>query len=141
LADLTIPSAARVLVSEEQIYNASNPYAREKLPLILSLYHAPDFEQAVEIGLQPVSIAALGHTSVLHTNASNQRCIDYFASKIHTGRLLINLPASHGAIRFSHGSLTPSLALDCGSWRGNACSENIGIKHLLNGRTIVGKKD
>ncbi|MDR2777039.1 MAG: aldehyde dehydrogenase family protein [Puniceicoccales bacterium] len=140
LAGLRIPATARVLVSEEKVYDASNPYAREKLSLILSLYGAPNFEQAVEIGLQLISIGGLGHTSVLHTDANDQRRIDYFANKMPTGRLLINLPASQGAIGFSNDSLTPSLTLGCGSWGGNASSENIGIKHLLNYKTIVGKR-
>jgi acetaldehyde dehydrogenase/alcohol dehydrogenase len=141
LAGLRIPPSTRVLVSEEKVYDSSNPYAPEKLSLILSLYGPPNFEQAVEIGLQLVSIGGLGHTSVLHTDANDHRRIDYFASKMLTSGLLINLPASQGAIGFSNDGLTPSLILGCGSWGGNASSENVGIKHLLNYKTIVGKKD
>jgi acetaldehyde dehydrogenase/alcohol dehydrogenase len=137
LAGIDIPSNVKVLVSEEESYATENPKSREKLSPILSLYGARDFEHAVDIGFKLVTIGGLGHTSVLHINREEKQKIDYFAMKIPTGRILINVPASQAAIGLYNDYVTPSLTLGCGSWGGNSISENIGAKHLLNYKTVA----
>ncbi|MDR1255557.1 MAG: aldehyde dehydrogenase family protein [Puniceicoccales bacterium] len=137
LAGIAVPESTRALVSEETSWDAANPYSHEKLSPILALYGAEDFEQAVEVALKLVNIGGLGHTSVLHTDAKNQQRIDYFAAKIPTCRLLINMPTTHGAIGLCNSHMTPSLTLGCGSWGGNSTSENVGVKHLLNFKLVI----
>ncbi|MDR2721213.1 MAG: aldehyde dehydrogenase family protein [Puniceicoccales bacterium] len=140
LAGIDVPSDAKVLISEEKSYASENPYSHEKLSPILALYGANNFEEAVEIGLNLVAIGGLGHTSVLHTDARKQQRIDYFATKMPTGRVLINAPATQGAIGLCNEGIEPSLSVGCGSWGGNSVSENITVKHLLNHRTIAEKR-
>ncbi|MDR0595532.1 MAG: aldehyde dehydrogenase family protein [Puniceicoccales bacterium] len=140
LAGVTVSETTRVLISEETSSDAANPYAHEKLSPVLALYKANNFEEAVETGLQLVKIGGLGHTAVLHTNVKNKQHIDYFATKIPACRLLINQPATHGAIGLCNSCMIPSLALGCGSLGGNSISENIGVKHLLNYKLVI-KRD
>ncbi|MDR2435695.1 MAG: aldehyde dehydrogenase family protein [Puniceicoccales bacterium] len=140
LAGIDVPPEAKVLVSEEKSYAIENPYSHEKLSPILALYGADDFERAVEIGLNLVSTGGLGHTAVLHTDARKQERIDYFATRMPVGRVLINAPAAQGAIGLCNEGIEPSLSIGCGSWGGNSVSENITVKHLLNHRTIAEKR-
>jgi acetaldehyde dehydrogenase/alcohol dehydrogenase len=137
LAGIDIPGGTTVLVSEETSCGTENPYAHEKLSPILALYESDNFVGAVEIALKLVSIGGLGHTAVLHTNALDEWRVDHFAVKMPTGRVLINVPASHAAIGLCNNQVTPSLTLGCGSWGGNSVSENIGVKHLLNYKMVV----
>jgi acetaldehyde dehydrogenase/alcohol dehydrogenase len=139
LAGIGVPPEAKVLVSEEKSYATENPYSHEKLSPILALYGADNFEKAVEIGLDLVSIGGLGHTAVLHTDARKQERIDHFATRMPVGRVLINVPATQGAIGLCNESIEPSLSIGCGSWGGNSVSENITVKHLLNHRIIAEK--
>lgn len=137
LAGIDVPTNTRVLISEEESCTAENPYAHEKLSPILAFFKAKNFEEAVDIGVKLTSLGGLGHTSVLHTNTENQQRVDHFALKMPTGRVLINAPASQGAIGLCNDGIAPSLSIGCGTWGGNSTSENIGVKHLLNYKTVA----
>ncbi|GBR75414.1 bifunctional acetaldehyde-CoA/alcohol dehydrogenase [Candidatus Termititenax persephonae] len=142
LAGLKVPSHAKVLVSEETSYAADNPFAYEKLSPILTLYKAKDYREAVAIAATLIELGGLGHTSVLYTDERTQERIDYFATKLPTCRLLINSPSSHGGIGDLYNfRLEPSLTLGCGSWGGNSVSGNVGVKHLLNLKTVAERKE
>ena len=142
LAGLDVPKSAKVLLSEQTSYKADNPYAHEKLSPILTMYKAVDFEQATDIALALVKLGGLGHTSVLYTDERNQDRIDFYAQKMPTGRILINSPSSHGGIGDLYNfRLEPSLTLGCGSWGGNSVSENVGVKHLLNYKTVAERRE
>lgn len=59
-----------------------------------------------------------------------------------TCRILVNTPSSQGGIGDIYNfKLTPSLTLGCGSWGGNSVSENVGIKHLLNIKTVAERRE
>ncbi|MDR2667929.1 MAG: bifunctional acetaldehyde-CoA/alcohol dehydrogenase [Puniceicoccales bacterium] len=142
LAGFKVPESTKILVSEEKIYDASNPFAHEKLSPVLALFRAGNFQAAVDIAIALVHIGGLGHTSVLYTNPLNGDRIDYFANKLPTGRLLINCPASQGGVGDLYNfRLEPSLTLGCGSWGRNSVSENVGIKHLLNYKTVAERRE
>ncbi|MDR0340269.1 MAG: iron-containing alcohol dehydrogenase, partial [Puniceicoccales bacterium] len=142
LAGFSVPAQTKVLVAEEKIYDASNPFAHEKLSPVLAFYGAPNFEKAVEMAVALVNVDGLGHSSVLYTDPKNQDRIEYFSQKLPTGRLLINSPASQGGIGDLYNfRLEPSLTLGCGSWGRNSVSENVGIKHLLNYKTIAERRE
>lgn len=86
--------------------------------------------------------AGAGHTSVLYTHQTNDERIKYFGEKLHTGRILINCPSSQGAIGDLYNfRLEPSLTLGCGSWGGNSVSENVGVKHLMNVKTVAMREE
>ena len=142
LAGFEVPVDTKVLVGEEVEVAIENPFAHEKLSPVIALYCADTFEKAVEIAHDLVLLVGAGHTSVLHTDERTKDRINYFATKLPTGRLLINSPASQGGIGDLYNfRLEPSLTLGCGSWGGNSVSENVGIKHLLNYKTVAERRE
>ncbi len=142
LAGFTVPSDSKILLAEQSDYSAQNPFAHEKLSPILTLYKAPNFEKATDIALALVHLGGMGHTSVLYTDERKQNRIDFYAEKMPTGRILINSPSSQGGIGDLYNfRLEPSLTLGCGSWGGNSVSENVGIKHLLNYKTVAERRE
>lgn len=142
LAGFEVPAHTKVLVSEETSTARENPFAHEKLSPILALYKASDFYKATDMALELVNLGGIGHTSVLYTDSRSQDRINHFATKLPTGRLLINSPSSQGGIGdLFNFKLEPSLTLGCGSWGGNAVSENVGVKHLLNYKTVAERRE
>jgi len=142
LAGLNVPQNTKILLAEQTDYTINNPYAHEKLSPILTMYKADNFEKATEIALALVKLGGLGHTSVLYTDERVQDRIDFYADKMPTGRILINSPSSQGGIGDLYNfRLEPSLTLGCGSWGGNSVSENVGVKHLLNYKTVAERRE
>ena len=142
MAGISVSETTKVLISEQTSTDVSNPFAHEKLSPILTLYKASNFEEAVDKALVLVELGGMGHTSVLYTDTRKQDRVDYFALKLPTGRLLINSPSSQGGIGdLFNFKLEPSLTLGCGSWGGNSVSENVGVKHLLNYKTVAERRE
>ena len=142
LAGFKVPTEAKILLAEQTDYSPKNPYAHEKLSPILTMYKAENFEQATDIAFDLVNNGGLGHTSVLYTDERVQDRIDFYAQKMPTGRILINSPASQGGIGDLYNfRLEPSLTLGCGSWGGNSVSENVGVKHLVNYKTVAERRE
>ena len=142
LAGFKVPEDAKILLAEQTDYSQENPYAHEKLSPILTMYKAKNFEQATDIAFALVNNGGLGHTSVLYTDERIQDRIDFYAQKMPTGRILINSPASQGGIGDLYNfRLEPSLTLGCGSWGGNSVSENVGVKHLVNYKTVAERRE
>ncbi|MBR2299866.1 MAG: bifunctional acetaldehyde-CoA/alcohol dehydrogenase [Alphaproteobacteria bacterium] len=142
LAGFKVPHDAKILLAEQTDYSAENPYAHEKLSPILTMYKAENFEEATDMAYALVNLGGLGHTSVLYTDERVQDRIDFYAAKMPTGRILINSPSSQGGIGdLFNFRLEPSLTLGCGSWGGNAVSENVGVKHLLNYKTVAERRE
>ncbi len=142
LAGVKVPESAKVIVGEETEVAVENPFSHEKLSPILALYKAKDYEKAVDMAHDLVLLGGAGHTSVLYTDARTQDRINYFATKLPTGRLLINSPSSQGGIGDLYNfKLEPSLTLGCGSWGGNSVSENVGVRHLLNYKTVAERRE
>ncbi len=142
LAGLEVPENSRVLIAEATEISPDEPLAYEKLSPILALYKADDYTDAVNKAIALVEFAGRGHTSVLYTNDANSEHIQAFEEKLETGRLLINTPASQGAIGDLYNfHLEPSLTLGCGSWGGNSISENVTPEHLLNIKTVSKRRE
>ncbi|MBP5534882.1 MAG: bifunctional acetaldehyde-CoA/alcohol dehydrogenase [Alphaproteobacteria bacterium] len=142
LAGFKVPKDTKILLAEQTSYEEKNPYAHEKLSPILTMYKAKDFRQATDIALALVKLGGLGHTSVLYTDERVQNRIDFYANKMPTGRILINTPSSQGGIGDLYNfRLEPSLTLGCGSWGENSVSENVGVKHLLNYKTVAERRE
>ncbi len=142
LAKIKVPENTKILIAEQTSYAASNPYAHEKLSPILTMYKATNFDKAVEIAQALVHLGGLGHTAALFTDEQNQARIDSYANKMPTGRILINSPTSQGGIGDLYNfRLEPSLTLGCGSWGGNSISENVGVKHLVNYKTVAIRRE
>ncbi len=142
MAQLNIPPDTKLLIGEASKIGPEEPFSFEKLSPILALYRAPDFLAAVEQAKQLVNFAGRGHTSVLYTNPDNRDRIAHFEGEVATARVLINTPSSQGAIGDLYNfKLDPSLTLGCGTWGGNSVSENVGVQHLLNLKTVTERRE
>ncbi|MBD1844827.1 bifunctional acetaldehyde-CoA/alcohol dehydrogenase [Cyanobacteria bacterium FACHB-63] len=143
LADLHLEQASpKVLMAEVEAVGVQEPLSYEKLSPILAVYRATTFEDAVLQAEQIVEFGGLGHTSVLYTQPGNTAHIHQFESVLRTSRVLINTPASQGAIGDLYNfRLDPSLTLGCGSWGGNTVSENVAPHHLLNVKTVSQRRE
>ncbi len=143
LAGFEIPEISKVLIGEVQDISDDEPFAHEKLSPVLGLYRAKDFNDALDKADALVKLGGFGHTSVLYTDQMKSRSrIEAFGNRMKTGRTIINMPSSQGAIGDIYNfRLAPSLTLGCGSWGGNSVSENVGVKHLLNIKTVAERRE
>lgn len=143
LAGIEVPETAKVLIGEVESVELDEPFSHEKLSPVLAMYHADSFDEAVVKAARLVELGGFGHTSVLYTDRmKSKERIEKFSAAMKTGRVIINMPSSQGAIGdVFNFKLTPSLTLGCGSWGGNSVSENVGVKHLLNIKTVAGRRE
>lgn len=142
LAGVNVPEKVKVLIAEVEEVGEGEAFSYEKLSPTLAMYRAKNFAQAVDKAVDLVRFGGFGHTSVLYTDPINTERKDYFASRMKTGRILINMPSSQGAIGDIYNfKLEPSLTLGCGSWGGNSVSENVGVKHLMNIKTVAEREE
>ncbi len=142
MAGITVPEQAIILIAEAETISADEPFAHEKLSPVLGMFKAKDFKDACEKAKQQIELEGMGHTAVLYTNQRNTDRIKYYGELMNTGRILVNMPSSQGAIGDIYNfRLEPSLTLGCGSWGGNAISENVGVKHLMNIKTLAQRRE
>ena len=142
IAGIKVPEKTKILIGEVSEINSDEAFAYEKLSPVLGFYKANNFEHAVELARQLIAFGGAGHTSVLYTAETNSDHIEKFSAAMKTGRTLINMPSSQGAIGDVYNfKLAPSLTLGCGSWGGNSVSENIGVKHLLNIKSVAERRE
>ena len=142
LSGFEIPEYSKILLCERPSVDWSDPFSREKLSPILTMYKAKDFKQATQMAYELVSKGGAGHTSVLYTDPRTSDRIDMYAELMPSCRVLINSPSSQGGIGDLYNfKLEPSLSLGCGSWGGNAVSGNIGVEHLLNYKTVAERRE
>ncbi len=143
LAGVTVPETAKILIGEVESVELSEEFAHEKLSPVLAMYKAKDFDDAIAKAEVLVADGGYGHTSSLYVNTTTEKeKINIFAHKMKTCRILLNTPSSHGGIGDLYNfKLLPSLTLGCGSWGGNSVSENVGVKHLLNIKTVAERRE
>ncbi len=143
LSGIEVPETAKILIGEVTSVDIEEEFAHEKLSPVLAMYKAKDFEDAMDKADRLVRDGGIGHTSSLYVNASSEKNkIEKFAEKMKTCRVLVNTPSSHGGIGDLYNfKLAPSLTLGCGSWGGNSVSENVGVKHLLNIKTVAERRE
>lgn len=143
LADIEVPEETKILIGEVESVELSEEFAHEKLSPVLAMYKATNFEDAMEKAYHLVEEGGIGHTSSLYANPlTAQDKIEKFYSKMRTCRVLLNTPSSQGGIGDIYNfKLAPSLTLGCGTWGGNSVSENVGIKHLINIKTVAERRE
>ena len=143
LAGVDVPTATKILIGEVESVELSEEFAHEKLSPVLAMYKASDFEEALSKAEQLVADGGYGHTSSIYINETEeQEKLAEFSARMKTCRILVNTPSSHGGIGDLYNfKLAPSLTLGCGSWGGNSVSENVGVKHLLNIKTVAERRE
>ncbi len=143
LSGFTAPKGTKVLVGEVESVEISEEFAHEKLSPVLAMYKAASFEEAVSKADRLVKDGGLGHTASLYINVeTGADKIEFFRNTMKACRLVINTPSSQGGIGDLYNfKFPPSLTLGCGSWGGNSVSENVGVKHLLNIKTVAERKE
>ncbi len=143
LAGVKVPEGTKILIGEVESVDISEEFAHEKLSPVLAMYRAKDIHDAFDKAEHLIADGGYGHTSSIYLNAVTEReKLDEFAARMKTCRILVNTPSSHGGIGDLYNfKLTPSLTLGCGSWGGNSVSENVGVKHLINIKTVAERRE
>ena len=143
LAEVAVPDNTKILIGEVESVEDSEEFAHEKLSPVLAMYKAKDLDDAIYKAERLVEDGGFGHTSSIYVNEiSGKDKIAAFASKMKTCRILVNTPSAHGGIGDLYNfKLAPSLTLGCGSWGGNSVSDNVGVKHLINIKTVAERRE
>ncbi|MCI8711355.1 MAG: bifunctional acetaldehyde-CoA/alcohol dehydrogenase [Ruminococcus sp.] len=142
LAGVDVPENTKILIGEVESVDISEEFAHEKLSPVLAMYKAKDFDEALAKAEQLVADGGYGHTASLYVHPAQADKIAKHAAAMKTCRILVNTPSSHGGIGDLYNfKLAPSLTLGCGSWGGNSVSENVGVKHLLNIKTVAERRE
>ena len=142
MAGVEVPEETKILIGEVDSVDISEPFAHEKLSPVLAMYKAKTFDEALEKAAQLVADGGYGHTSSLYINVNEKEKMAKHAAMMKTCRILINTPSSQGGIGDLYNfRLAPSLTLGCGSWGGNSVSENVGVRHLINIKTVAERRE
>lgn len=143
MAGIKVPDSTKILIGEVDSVELSEPFAHEKLSPVLAMYKAKDFDEALDKADQLIADGGFGHTSCvyLHPLEAADK-LERFRARMKTCRILVNTPTSHGGIGDLYNfKLSPSLTLGCGTWGNNSVSENVGIKHLINIKTVAERRE
>ena len=142
LAGVEVPEETKILIGEVESVDISEEFAHEKLSPVLAMYKAKTFNEAIEKAERLVADGGYGHTSSIYVHPSQKEKLAKHAAEMKTCRILVNTPSSHGGIGDIYNfKLAPSLTLGCGSWGGNSVSENVGVKHLVNIKTVAERRE
>ena len=143
LAGITVPEGTKILIGEVESVELTEEFAHEKLSPVLAMYKADSIDDAFVKAERLVADGGFGHTSSIYLNVTTEKAkLDEFAARMKTCRILVNTPSSHGGIGDLYNfKLAPSLTLGCGSWGGNSVSENVGVKHLINIKTVAERRE
>ncbi len=143
LSGVSVPETTKILIGEVESVDISEEFAHEKLSPVLAMYRAKDFTEALEKAERLIADGGYGHTASVYLDPVTQNAkIEEFGARMKTCRILVNTPSSFGGIGDLYNfKLAPSLTLGCGSWGGNSVSENVGVKHLLNIKTVAERRE
>ena len=142
LAGVDVPEETKILIGEVESVDITEEFAHEKLSPVLAMYKAKTFDEAIAKAEQLVADGGYGHTAAIYIHPSETEKLAKHAAAMKTCRILVNTPAAHGGIGDLYNfKLAPSLTLGCGSWGGNSVSENVGVKHLLNIKTVAERRE
>ena len=143
LAGVDVPEDTKILIGEVESVELSEEFAHEKLSPVLAMYKAKNFEDALAKAERLIADGGYGHTSSVYLNATTEQAkLEEFQARMKTCRILVNTPSSQGGIGDLYNfKLAPSLTLGCGSWGGNSVSENVGVKHLINIKTVAERRE
>ena len=143
IAGITVPENTKILIGEVESVELSEPFAHEKLSPVLAMYRTATFEEAIDKAQRLLEDGGYGHTAAVYlsTRTATEK-LDAFSKRMKACRILVNTPSAQGGIGDLYNfRLTPSLTLGCGSWGGNSVSENVGVRHLMNIKTVARRRE
>ena len=143
LAGVEVPESTKILIGEVDSVDISEPFAHEKLSPVLAMYRSPNFEDALNKAQQLLEDGGFGHTAAVYLSTRTAKDkLNLFAQRMKACRILVNTPSAQGGIGDLYNfRVTPSLTLGCGSWGGNSVSENVGVRHLMNVKTVARRRE
>ena len=142
MAGVNVPESTKILIGEVESVDISEEFAHEKLSPVLAMYKAKTFDEAIAKAERLVADGGYGHTSAIYIDVNEKEKLAIHENAMKTCRILVNTPAAHGGIGDLYNfKLAPSLTLGCGSWGGNSVSENVGVKHLINIKTVAQRRE
>ena len=142
LAGVTVPESTKILIGEVESVDISEEFAHEKLSPVLAMYNAKTFEDAIAKAERLIEDGGYGHTASLYIHPAQTERLAQHQAAMKTCRIVVNTPSSFGGIGDIYNfKLAPSLTLGCGSWGGNSVSENVGVKHLINIKTVAERRE
>ena len=143
IAGVEVPWDTKILIGEVTSVELSEAFAHEKLSPVLAMYRAKNFSDALDKADRLVADGGYGHTASVYLDPITEKeKLTAFENRMKTCRILVNTPSAHGGIGDLYNfKLAPSLTLGCGSWGGNSVSENVGVKHLLNIKTVAERRE
>ena len=142
LAGVEVPESTKILIGEVESVELDEEFAHEKLSPVLAMYRAETFEEALDKAERLVCDGGHGHTASLYIHPAQREKILEHAHRMEACRIVINTPSSFGGIGDLYNfKMPPSLTLGCGTWGGNSVSENVGVRHLLNIKTVAERRE
>lgn len=139
MAGIKAPEDTRVLVAELAGVGPEYPISMEKLSPILACYVVEDYIKGIRLCEQVVEFGGLGHSAVIH--AEEDRIIKDFSNGVRVGRIIVNAPASHGAIGDIYNVNVPSFTLGCGSMGSNSTTSNVSVDNLINIKRVAKRRN
>ena len=123
-------SASKFFMVEETGVGPDHPFSDEKLALVLAVYRARNFDDAVDRVRAIMEFKGKGHSVGIHTEepAHARR----LAEELETARVLVNMAHTFGNGGGFDSGLNFTLSMGCGTWQGNSISENLSYRHFLN---------
>ncbi len=120
----------RFVMVEEPEPGHDRPMTGEKLSLVLTVYRARDFIEAVELTLRVLNVQGIGHSVGIHT--ADQARAATLAAELPVVRVLVNQAHTFGNGGSFDNAMPFTLSMGCGTWAGNSISENLNINHFIN---------
>ncbi|MFX0558715.1 bifunctional acetaldehyde-CoA/alcohol dehydrogenase [Tepidibacillus infernus] len=137
-AGIQVPKETKMLVVPLEGVGEEYPLSREKLSPILAYYEVKNVDEGIKRAEEMVLFGGMGHSAVIHSQ--NDEVIQAFASRIKTGRLIVNAPSTHGAIGDIYNVNIPSLTLGCGTYGSNSTTDNVSSVNLINVKKVARRK-
>lgn len=139
MAGFEVPDRTRLLVAEQKSVSRDDPLSHEILAPILAYYVVDTVEQAMQLSADVSHRGGEGHTLSVWTE--DRALVERFATVVPAGRVLVNQPATDGAIGGIYNQLPASLTLGTGSGGGTLTTDNITVEHLLTIQRVVRRRE
>lgn len=138
MAGIDIPPKTSLLVAKLAGTGPDYPLSYEILAPVIAYYVVDDFTAGLNQCIDLNYLGGLGHTASIFSN--DQKKINDFSLQMNAGRIVVNMPSSHGAVGGMFNKLNTSFTLGCGSGGRNITTDNISAKHLLNIQRICRRR-